>query len=446
MRLARAGRTGAALAVGGVLLTAASWGLLAVTSGTATAVAVLPGATTTGGSQSCQPLQATASPSVSPTVSPSPSPSPTPTPTPTAAPTVTVTETQTETVTASPPATDTTTSATTTAALDTAAGRAVVLMADIAGARSVSDAAAQGAAQPAATTPAATTGTTTGPVNLCVEVTPLQTSGAPGTPVQWSVAAWAVGGDVPDATLRLEATPASAGLALFSFGCAGGNGTSACDLGTVDAGSAQRQFQAQVTVPLTAAITSVSLAATGSAAGLITAPQASAPVSISASAGATASLPTGLLSGTATASPGGSAASLFPTVAPSSTPGATDGASQVASTSALSPSGHLIVQVAGLVALFAAFILAVTRVSIRRPVPPAALPPGGAVAPPPPPTPPPPGSPPPGPGTDEPTQELGGIGEPARQSGEMSSANWLRTLSARGRRGQAPPGARHKRT
>jgi hypothetical protein len=65
----------------------------------------------------------------------------------------------------------------------------------------------------------------------------------------------------------------------------------------------------------------------------------------------------------------GSAAGLFPTVNPSPTPSSTGeaGASRVADTSAL-PEGASVVnaQLAGLAALAVAFVLAVTRLSIRH--------------------------------------------------------------------------------
>ena len=78
MWLAHARRTAVTLVTGSVVLTGASWGILAFTAGTtaATAAAVTP-----GGSESCEPLQATAA---------SPSPSATKTSAkPTASPTTT---------------------------------------------------------------------------------------------------------------------------------------------------------------------------------------------------------------------------------------------------------------------------------------------------------------------------------------------------------------------
>jgi hypothetical protein len=227
----------------------------------------------------------------------------------------------------------------------------------------------------------------TAQVSLCVEVLPLQQSIELGQAAQWAVSAWTTGGNVPDATITLQAAPAGGGTPDFSFGCGSGDGTSSCNLGAVDAGSAQRQFQAQFTVPLTAAtVSSVSLTATGSAANLHTDPVASASVTVLAPLapiGASGSLPAlppiGVSAPTSALSPGGNASSLFPALSPSApaTDGATTGgaalggARQVANTSsaytgAASSTGA---EVAGLAALALAFILAVTRVSIRRPAP-----------------------------------------------------------------------------
>jgi hypothetical protein len=240
----------------------------------------------------------------------------------------------------------------------------------------------------------------TAQVSLCVEVLPLQQSTELGQATQWAVSAWTTGGNVPDATVKLQTAPAGGGTPHFSFGCGSDDGTSSCNLGAVDAGSAQRQFQAQFTVPLTAAaVASVSLTATGSAANLHTDPVASASVTVLAPPspiGASASLPAlapiGVSAPAPTLSPGGNASGLFPTLDPSSpatggaaTGGAATGgaalggARQVANTSsaytgAASSTGA---EVAGLAALALAFILAVTRVSIRRPAPAA---PGAAAA------------------------------------------------------------------
>ena len=203
-------------------------------------------------------------------------------------------------------------------------------------------------------------------IDLCVEVTALQQTSDPGQPAQWSVDAWATGGDVPDVVIGLQASPAGAGVPEFSFGCGGSDGTSTCNLGTVDAGSAQRQLQAQLAVPLAATVSAVSLTATGSASGLLTGPEATAPVAVLASTApiGVGTLPVGGSAPGATAS----GATVFPTLNASVPATISAGGSRTASTSAL-PTGnaHAAVEVVGVVALVAAFVLAVTRVSVRRP-------------------------------------------------------------------------------
>ena len=176
----------------------------------------------------------------------------------------------------------------------------------------------------------------------------------------------------------------------------------------MDSKSAPRQLQAQLTVPVSAStVKSVNLTVTGSSAHLAKALKASAAVAITAppsSVGAppnpvtdpplpvgdppapdpiTSPLPVGSLPGIPAASPtlssGGNAAGLFPTLDPAPTTGHSPSASKartrpVADTSAL-PQGATVVdaQLAGLAALALAFVLAVTRLSIRRR--PAATPP-----------------------------------------------------------------------
>jgi hypothetical protein len=204
------------------------------------------------------------------------------------------------------------------------------------------------------------------------------------------VSAWTKGGNVPNATIRLQATPASV-TPQFSFGCGSSNGTASCDLGAMDAKSAQRQLQAESMVPATAsAVTSVRLTVIGSAASLPKDPKASASLAISGSVSvtptpSTSPLPVGSLPGVPTVnpttgaslSPGGNASGLFPTLTPSTSPGPSSSSSsgaalntkarQAADTSAL-PEGAPVVgaQLAGLAALLVAFVLAVTRFSIRR--------------------------------------------------------------------------------
>jgi hypothetical protein len=147
----------------------------------------------------------------------------------------------------------------------------------------------------------------------------------------------------------------------------------------MDAKSAKRQLQAQVTVPASAtSVTSVSLTVIGSAAHLPKDPKATTAITITDPPGpVTSPLPVGSLPGisgatpapSASLSPGGNAAGLFPTINPSPTPDASqkESARAVANTSALPESAPVVgAQLIGLAALALAFVLAVTRLSIRR--------------------------------------------------------------------------------
>ena len=215
------------------------------------------------------------------------------------------------------------------------------------------------------------------------------------------ISAWTKGGNVPNATVRLQAIPADV-TPQFSFGCGSSNGTASCDLGAMDAKSAQRQLQAESMVPATAStVKSVRLTVIGSAASLPKDPKAAATVAIKGSTSvaqptpSTSPLPIGTLPGVsttnpstgATLSPGGNASGLFPTLKPSASPSPSPGsrsrsalnakARQAADTSALPESAPVVgAQLAGLAALLVAFVLAVTRFSIRRRPAPA----GGAPA------------------------------------------------------------------
>jgi hypothetical protein len=239
-----------------------------------------------------------------------------------------------------------------------------------------------------------------------------------GQAALWTVTAWAVGGDVPDATIRLAATPA--GLKpTFSFGCGSHNGTASCDLGALDASSARRQLQAKVAVAASATtVTSVHLTAELSAANLAKDPQVAAATTVTAAAGTAAggtaaggtaaptngSAPTAtgnstvagtpatstsplsigdlpgltggsptLSGGGATLDPGGNAAGLFPPVNPSaapksSKPGAQNGSTREVANSSVVPLSAPIVgaQLAGLIVLAVALMLAVVKTSLRR--------------------------------------------------------------------------------
>ena len=230
-------------------------------------------------------------------------------------------------------------------------------------------------------------------VSLCVGVQRTQASIHRGQSAQWIVSAWTKGGNVPDAIVRLVASPSSV-TPKFSFGCGSHDGTSSCDLGAVDASSSQRQLQARVAIAATASsVTSVQLTAKVSAAHLPKDPAASATVTVTAAptgstggtggtggAGApttgTSPLSVGnlpyLQSPSSALSPGGNAASLFPALSPSADPATSKAGEQKASTQTVAntsaPLGAPVVgaQLIGLGALALAFVLAVTRLSIRR--------------------------------------------------------------------------------
>jgi hypothetical protein len=198
---------------------------------------------------------------------------------------------------------------------------------------------------------------------------------------------------VPAATVRLTASPAIVS-GVFNFGCGSNDGTTSCALGEIDSTSAQRELEAQVVVPATdTSVTSVQLKVTGSAAHLRTEPKAAVAIPVKAASaggsgtGGTTTNSTPLQVGNlpflngsensngsgSTLSPGGNAGGLFPTLNPSSPQSGSAKPAQrasgrtVANTSAL-PLGAPVVgaQLIGLGVLALAFVLAVTRLSIRR--------------------------------------------------------------------------------
>jgi alpha,alpha-trehalase len=219
------------------------------------------------------------------------------------------------------------------------------------------------------------------------------------------ISAWTKGGNVPNATVRLQAVPDSL-TPEFTFGCGSNDGTASCDLGAIDAKSAERQLEAEATVPATAStVKSVRLTVIGSAANLskdpkaattvtITKPASSEPTTTPTTSPTTSPLPVGSLPAVgvtnpttgATLSPGGNAAGLFPTLKPSPSPNSSSSgiplnpkARQAADTSALPESTPVVgAQLAGLAALLVAFVLAMTRFSSRRRPAPAAAAAAGA--------------------------------------------------------------------
>jgi len=266
------------------------------------------------------------------------------------------------------------------------------------------------------------------------------------------VTAWTTGGNVPDATVRLVAAPTSL-KPTFSFGCGSDDGSASCDLGALDASSAQRQLQAKVTVAASATtVTSVRLTAVAAAANVSKDPQVSEATTVTAAPAATPSssssssssssgnsttdpttpgidtspLSVGDLPGIADVpsaspllSPGGNAAGLFPSLTPSADPpgkAGTDKASgrAVANTAAL-PLGAPVIggQLVGLGVLALAFVLAVARLSLRRRPAAAQAQAGSAAAAPPTPA----GPPKPATGP-APTDNASGAQQPAEPDGD----------------------------
>lgn len=236
----------------------------------------------------------------------------------------------------------------------------------------------------------------------------LQASITRGQSALWAVSAWTQNGNVPNAIISLAASPASI-TPNFSFGCGSYDGTSSCNLGAMDANSSPRQVEAKATVAATAsAVTSVRLTVTARAAYLPVDPVASVTVAVTAAPAGTGTPSAGAGTPATTTSPlsvgnlpflsngntnrllspGGNAAGLFPALTPSGSASGNGGNGQkanartVANAVALPLGGSVVgAQVIGLGALALAFVLAVTRLSIRRR---PALAPASAAAEPPP--------------------------------------------------------------
>jgi len=420
MRIAHVQPVVVGVVTGGVLAAAASGFSLAPVELTAAVAA------STGAVQQCQPLPpptssptATPTPTATPSGSPSPQPSasdPTASTSGTATPTATASKpptastdpspsAHTTTATAKPstsstPAPTKTSSASATAAKPSATqtqakAASAALKATTSPTPTSSPATADPPVSSSPTASATSPTAQPGQVSLCVAVQPAKSSIQRGQTAVWTVTAWAQGGDVPDATIRLMAAPASL-KPTFSFGCGSHDGSTSCDLGALDAKSARRQLQAKIAVAASATtVTSVRLTAAARAAGLTTDPQASATISVTAaspaatnsadpSAPSAPAAPGGpdvapltagnlpyLPSASPVLSPGGNAAGLFPALTPSADPPAAKQDPQntqpVANTSALPQDAPVIgAQLAGLAVLALAFLLAVARLSFRR--------------------------------------------------------------------------------
>lgn len=227
-----------------------------------------------------------------------------------------------------------------------------------------------------------------------------------GQSAYYVVSVWAKDGSVSGVTLKLSASPTSQ-RATYSLGCGSEDGTASCDLGTVYSTSSARELQAQIPVASSAtSVASVTLTATGAGTDVETAPKVASGVSVTAaSSGAsshaspsassspddTSTLPdddssfpalngsgssyTNTNGGSYTNS-GGTASGLFPTINPSSQPSPSSSSGRTAAQQAAEPAADtttlplgtpvVAAQAAGLIVLALAFILAVTRLSVRR--------------------------------------------------------------------------------
>ena len=225
-----------------------------------------------------------------------------------------------------------------------------------------------------------------------------------GQKAAYVVTVSAENGPASDVSVALATQPASQKPA-FTSGCAKGNATAACTLGTV---SDQQPVDLHAQVPVASSATSVSsvkLTATASVVTTVkwTAPSSAATVTVTSASAASspspspakssatpspeAALPLGpipdlngvsssLIGASSSLIGAGNASGLFPAISPSATPtpspspGAQDpagkqkNASPVADSATLAP--VFTSQVAGLIALGVAILLTVTRLVVRR--------------------------------------------------------------------------------
>lgn len=124
-------------------------------------------------------------------------------------------------------------------------------------------------AVPAAASPSASASATPSPSSspgtLCVSVQDEQSSVGTGDSAYWAVQVWALGA-VPSASVWLNV---DGGLtATFSGSCPSGNGGASCNVGDLGIGSAPTMYQmeAQVPIPSSANLSSLTLTATAYAA------------------------------------------------------------------------------------------------------------------------------------------------------------------------------------
>jgi hypothetical protein len=191
-------------------------------------------------------------------------------------------------------------------------------------------------------------------------------------------------GSAANVSVALTAQP-STQKPTFTSGCAKGDGTATCTVGSVSA-KQPANLHAQIPVASSATkVTSVKLTATASivTSAKWTAPSAAETVAVTAASAKSAgtspetTLPLGPipnLNGVSSSLIGpGNVSSLFPAIIPSATPATSPGshaqagqrnAEPVSNTSALAPG--LSGQLAGLIALALAVLLTVTRLSLLK--------------------------------------------------------------------------------
>lgn len=254
---------------------------------------------------------------------------------------------------------------------------------------------------------------------LCISVQPTASTIQAGQKAPFVVDVWPVGGDASNVTVQISDSPASFGTPAFNV-CGNGDGTTTCSVGVLRANQTT-QLQAEISMP-TSATTGQSATLGGTATGVATGATASGSVSSVATVTVSNPTPTptptptktstnstghghssgsgsggsgsGLTSGLGTTSPlsgllplasGGSGSSgganpgnLFPTITPS--PGTAGSAGPGGATAKHSPyrartvadilplnSRQLGSQIAGLVVLALGIIIAVARISLRKP-------------------------------------------------------------------------------
>lgn len=250
---------------------------------------------------------------------------------------------------------------------------------------------------------------------LCISVQATSSSVQPGQAEQFVINVWPTGGSANNVTVQVSGAPTSFGAPTFNT-CANGDGTATCTVGTLQA-SQTTQVRAQFSIPTSAPggqTASLSGTGTGVATGSSTSGSVSSQAGFtvlkptptptptptgtrssnghghssgSGSGGSTPSLPSGLgqvspLGGLlplaaahAGAGSGANAGSLFPTISPTS--GSSGSASardphspyRARTVADILPlnSRQLGSQIAGLVVLAIGIVIALARVSLRKP-------------------------------------------------------------------------------